>query len=276
VGVAWETGLVAGLAAGGVDLRQADLVVGTSAGSMVGTRIAAGQELGASSEARPAARLPALEGGPDMETLSKVFGLWSAADDMTRELRAEIGALALSARTVDEHIWVTQTGGNVGVEDWPETELRLAAVDAQSGSFALFSRERGVPLAHAIAASCAVPGMFPPITMEGRRYMDGGVRSGTSADAALDLAPDACLIIAPICKGTASFGALAERQMNEEAQQLRAAGGRVVCITPDSVERDAFGPNLMDAARAAASADAGYARGLELARGDAGIWNESA
>jgi len=272
VGVAWETGLVAGLAEGGLDLREADIIVGTSAGSMVGTRLAAGQDLREPPVGRAVIPVPFAEGGPDLERLGRVFALWSAADAMDEALCAEIGALAASARTADPAAWIDATGGSVGVEDWPVTPLRVTAVDVDSGRFEVHSARSGVGLAEAIAASCAVPGMFPPVPIGGRRFMDGGVRSGTNADVVIDVEPDVALVIAPICSRTAVFGPLAERCMDDEIAQLRAAGTRVCRVVPEDAEIEAFGPNLMDPARTEAARAAGHARGVELAAGEAAIW----
>jgi NTE family protein len=277
VGVAWETALIQGLREGGVDVGEADVVVGTSAGSMVGTRVAAGHDLDLA-EPRDAERdsieIPLPEGGFDMDQMNQVFALWSGAEEMTDALCAEIGALARSSRTASQDAWVASTGGSLGVHDWPETELRICAVDVDTGEFVVHTRRSGAPLHRAIASSCAIPSMFPPIEISERHYMDGGVRSGTSADVVLDAAIDVALVIAPICAATAVFGALAERSMNAEAEQLRAGGARVCCVIPGEHEVAAFGPSLMDPARVAASAEAGYARGLELARGEAALWAE--
>ena len=277
IGVAWETGLISGLAEGGVDVRQADVIVGTSAGSIVGTRIAGGQDV---SQPAPNAALgdapvrvpPVPEGGPDMAALGKVFGLWTSAAEMTQPLCAEIGGLAAAARTADEETWVAATGGSTGVANWPALDLRITAVDVESGAFEVHTRDSGAPLDRAVASSCAVPGMFPPITIGGRRYMDGGVRSGTSADVLIDVEPDVALVIAPLCKATASFGALCERSMNDEVAQLRAAGARVCSVLPGDAEVAAFGGNLMDASKANAARQAGHTRGLVLAQNEAAIW----
>jgi NTE family protein len=68
--------------------------------------------------------------------------------------------------------------------DWPERDLRIAAVDAVTGEVVIFTRGSGVRLADAVAASCAVPGIWPPATVGDHRYVDGGVRSSTNADLA--------------------------------------------------------------------------------------------
>jgi NTE family protein len=204
--------------------------------------------------------------------MGEVFGLWAATSEMTEAMCARIGALAASARTASPQAWVASTGGTIGVPDWPETPLRLTAVDVENGRFAVHRAGSGVGLHEAIAASCAVPGMFPPVPIGGRRYMDGGVRSGTNADVALECEPEVALVIAPICTATAVFGALAERSMKEEIAALEAAGARVCGVIPGPDEVEAFGPNLMDPARTEAARAAGRARGRALADGEASIW----
>ena len=274
MGIAWESGLLAGLTDGGVDVRDADCIIGTSAGSVVGTRVAAGHDPTQFGARREGSRVEARSagGGPDMEALTRIFDLWGRAQRMSRELLAEIGALARGARTIAADAFVDMIARSHGVSEWPE-RLRLTAVDVESGEFVLHDRTSGAPLAHAVASSCAVPGMFPPVEINGRYYMDGGVRSGTSADAVLDLRPDVALVVAPIGAAQTGIGALAERLMRDEIAQLEAAGTRVCSVTPEAAELAAFGPNLMDPAAAEPSHKAGRERGLALARREASIWN---
>jgi len=269
VGVAWETGVVAGLLEAGVDLRAAESIVGTSAGSMVGTRLAAGQDLRTPSSA---VAVPVQDGGPDVAILQKVFGRWTVAQRVDAEFLVAIGDLAVQARTVDEAAWIAATGGSIGVVDWPHDRLRLVAVDVADGRLGVHDRASGAPLDRAIAASCAVPGMFPPITINGRRFMDGGIRSGTSADLLLPDQPSLVLVIAPLCRGSSAIGDLAERCLDNEIEALEAAGARVIKVVPNDADKAAFGPNLMDAARAEPADAAGRARGRALAGDLAGLW----
>lgn len=264
VGVAWETGIVAGLLDGGVDLRRADAIVGTSAGSIIGTRLAAGLDLREPDEGT-VVPIPAVDGGPDMAVLDQVFGRWTAVEAVDEAFLKEIGALAGQARTPTEDDWIARAGRRAGVADWPHDRLRLIAVDIDSGALGIHDRASGAPLHRAIAASSAIPGMFPPIAINGRRFMDGGVRSGTSADLLVPEAPERVIVIAPICAGTAGFGALAERCLDREVEQLRAVGSAVTRIIPLADEKTAFGPDLMDSAYEQPAQEAGYARGLLLA-----------
>jgi NTE family protein len=269
VGVAWETGVVCGLLEEGVDLRAARAIVGTSAGSLIGARLAAQQDL---RDARTGVAIPAIEGGPDVATLTAVFGRWANAERVDAEFLREIGALAARARTITEDAWIAATGGSLGFEEWPHDRLKLVAVDVETGHLGVHDRASGATLERAVAASCAVPGMFPPITIRGRRYMDGGVRSGTSADLLLPDEPDVVLVIAPIARGSTAIGALAERCLDAEIAALEAAGAQVVKVLPDAADRAAFGPNLMDPAQADSARQAGVARGRALAEGLASLW----
>ena len=273
VGVAWETGLIGGLLDNGVDLRAAEAIVGTSAGSMVGTRLAAGQDIRV---ARPTEPLPSLDGGPDVATLEKVFRRWTTATQVDAEFLIEIGALALAARTIDESSWIAATGGRLGVETWPHGQLRIISVDVEHGALSVHDRASGAALDRAIASSCAIPGMFPPITINGRRYMDGGIRSGTSADVLLPDAPELVLVIAPLCKASTRIGALAETCLDNEIAALEAGGTRVVKVVPLADEIAAFGPNLMDPARAEPAATAARARAESLARELRPLWRSAA
>jgi len=154
--------------------------------------------------------------------------------------------------------------------------LRVAAVEASSGNFRCFQAGEDVPLAAAVAASCAVPGMFPPISIDGGRYMDGGVRSGTSADLLVPDEPDQVLVIAPMSEATLMIGALAERCLRDEVAQLEAAGSQVVTVLPNLADVEAFGGNLMESTRAAPARQAGEIRGRALARDVLHGWRDAA
>lgn len=271
VGIAWETGIVAGLLDNGVDLRHAEAIIGTSAGSIIGTRLAAGHDL-RQAESRTAIPIPPVEGGPDMAVLAKVFGRWTSAATVDDAFLREIGALAGQARTPAEADWIAAAGGGASVAQWPHDRLRLIAVDIESGALGVHDRASGAELERAIAASCAIPGMFPPVAINGRRFMDGGVRSGTSADLLVGDAPEQVVVIAPITTGTAGFGALADRSLDAEIGQLHAVGSHVTRIVPLEAEQAAFGPNLMDASRASAAQQAGYDRGVAMAEVLRRVW----
>ena len=179
-GIAWEIGVLAGLAEAGVDLTGADLVVGTSAGSVVGAQVTSGAPL----EEMYARQLepPAQEKVAAMTRGNLARYAWAMLTSRGRdvEFRRRIGALALAAEkaglTPSEQERLDVIGSRLVGKEWPARDLTITAVDAATGEFRTFDRDSGVPLLQAGAASGAVPGVYPPGTIDGRRYGDGGLR----------------------------------------------------------------------------------------------------
>lgn len=248
-GIAWELGLIAGLAEDGVDLASADIVVGTSAGSVVGAHVLSGTPV-AELYAGQLADAKGESGwriGIGALTRILIAAAWPGDG---RRGRAYIGRAALAANTAPESenrkIYESMLHGKT----WPQRKLLITAVDAETGEAKIFDRDSGASLVDAVAASCAVPVVFPPMTVNGRRYVDGGVRSIANADLATGC--DRVVVIAPV-----SFGLKRSQRISH---QLRSLGPRVrsAVVTPDSAARRAIGSNALDPARRAASARAGH------------------
>ncbi len=272
VGIAWETGVLNGLRNAGVDVTNADLIIGTSAGSVVSTQVALGMPL----DGLLAAQVPPLDETQDRpvavdpQYFATVAQKLALAQSVTSELLTEIGTLALSAPTGDEAEYL-QRFELLHNAPWPERRLVITVVDAQNGEFRALDRESGAPLQAAVASSCAVPGIFPPVTIGGRRYIDGGMRSGTNADVAQGY--DAVLIIAPIGSQAEGMGPGAQRDMEREIAQLREAGSLVDVIVPDQETLDVFGVNLMDTTRRIEAAQTGVRQGAIAAETVRAMWN---
>jgi NTE family protein len=276
VGIAWESGLVAGLAQAGVDLGTADFTMGTSAGSFVGARLALGADRKTFADPIMADQIPGEErrpagGGGAPPDLSKLMSLMGEAQGGTRnpaEVRAEIGAFALSAPTMSEDEFIATFGRSFAsqpVDAWPQRGFACTAVDALTGGFQLWTAESGVGVVRAVASSCSVPGVYPPVTLNGRRYIDGGMRSSTNAD----MATGHDLVVVIAIRLGAAGGALGEaiaKRFNEEIESLKEGGATVVTITPDEASIAAFGPNLMDFRRRPGAASTGLAQGLAYAK----------
>lgn len=270
VGIAWEQGIIAGLLDEGVDVRVADLIVGTSAGSVVGTHLLHGRdpyELMEQTRERMQVQQRQREASGaqrDMSGAAAAFAAWAAMDEATPEACAEVGRAALAAPTMPEEQWLATFEAN-GWPGWPDGPLLITAVECETGTFRVFERRDRVPIVRAVAASCAVPGIAPPVSIEGGRYMDGGVRSGTSADLAQRIEPDHVLMIAPLGASPRGIGPLMARQIAREKGELEAAGASVHLVMFDEAAKEASGLNMMDASRAAPTADAGRAHGRRLA-----------
>jgi len=281
VGIGWESGIVSGLMEGGVDLSQGDLIIGTSAGSFVGANLAMGRniaELAQNFITEQQGPVPAAQPAAQPPDLSILIGKLQEAVSGVRpaeEVRAEIGAWALTAKTIREQDFIASFGGwlsGLSENAWPERPFACTAVDATDGSFVVWNQEAGIGLARAVASSCSVPGIFPPITIRGRRYIDGGMRSATNADVAKG--HDAVLVIAVTVRITDPI--LAERfskPLENELKILRESGTRVELIKPDATSLDAFGMNLMDRSHRPAAAKAGLSQGRADAARLRSFWN---
>lgn len=253
-GIGWETGMLFGLAERGVDLTDADVIVGTSAGSAVAGQITSGTSLGELHDriVFPQAESTELQAPIDIE---KMIAEWSGlmkSYGAGQELRAAIGRMALAASTVPERSRRDVIAARLPNDKWPDRDVRIVAVDAVTGDERVFTSADGVELVDAIAASCAVPGIWPPMTVDGRRYMDGGVRSSTNVDLVADY--DVVVIVAPI-----------QDLMNvdpviDKATREIEARKRTVLIRPDEASLAAIGFNPLDPATGKPSAQAGRAQ----------------
>lgn len=262
-GIAWEWGLLAGFARAGVNLGAADLVIGTSAGSVVGAQIANGLSPEERYEAQlvpPDGEIAAVLGPRVLLRMGLALALGPRAG-----ARRRIGRAALRAQTGDEAVRLAVIDARLPVKEWPaERDLSITAVDTATGEFRAFNRDAGVPLVSAVAASCAVPGVWPPVTVDGRRYMDGGMRSATNADLAAGY--DKVVVLAPVTRGVGQMASVAQ-----QAEVLRAQS-TVEVVTPDAAARTAFGRNLLDPARRAPAARAGLAQSAAVVDAVRAVW----
>ena len=265
-GIAWEVGVLTGLAEAGVDLTGADLVVGTSAGSVVGTQLTCGADLGAMYERQlepPGSERPA---SMTRAALARYGWALLRARGRGSDFRRRVGELALAAEraglTPTEQDRLDVIGARLVSAEWPERPLVVTAVDATTGEFAPFDRSSGVPLLHAVAASCAVPGVYPPVTIDGRRYVDGGMRSATNADLAAEY--ERVVVLAPIPRGLGP--------MTSVAGHLPELTSRVAVVSPDAAIRAAIGRNVLDPAARAPSARAGREQAAAVLDQVAAAW----
>jgi NTE family protein len=229
-GVAWQLGILVGLSDRGIDLGRADLILGTSAGAMTGALVAA------FGDPRTAAAIeaPLGPGDPplraDWNRGSIAFGLLQDDSLEPADMRRQIGAIALEAEVGPPEPWLAAFGRRLPIEGWP-ARLVVTAVDAATGEPVVWDADSGVPLVPAVTASCAVPCIFPPIPINGSRYMDGGVRSRTNADLAVGY--DKVYVLAP-------------RMPLMQRDELDPA---YVLIEPDDAATEAIGGNVFDAGR---------------------------
>jgi NTE family protein len=236
-GIAWEVGILTGLADEGV-VPQADAtIIGTSAGAVVGAQIASGipidelyerQRVGVPFETASGLRLS------ELLRLSRASLFTRSPERAARN----IGRLSLASHFDDAVAFRQVIEARLPKRDWSATDLRIVAVDTESGERREFVHEDGVPLVDAVQASCAVPMSAPPVQIDGRRYMDGGMRSTLN----LDLAPGAGPVIG-LAPSTAAIGPWARISTQRAAL---GAKRRVEVLFRDAESRKAQGRDVMD------------------------------
>jgi NTE family protein len=285
LGEVWMNAVLAGMAESGFDARRSGAFVGTSAGSIVATALAAG--------VRPAARLGRLPEQPPVEAATAASSatrrLLGAAAGLGSLAAAPVATLALSSaapggalvrraalsRVPQGRMSLGHLGREVerlGVR-W-DGRLLVSAVELETGRRVMFGAP-GAPEAsvgQAVMASCAIPGVFRPLLLDGRSYVDGGAWSPTNMDAAEVGRGDRVLCLNPtgslrptIAAPAGALGPVSRSVAGAEALVLRRRGATVETVNPDRASVEALGPNLMDPGPRAAVIAAGLAQGRRLA-----------
>lgn len=258
-GMAWLNGVLAGLFDGGFDARNADHVVGTSAGSVVGAQLLSGlsfQELFERQidPAKQAAEIPIPQ-----EIFATAERLTSELDQISdpEAKIARVCEMALAVKTTPEN-----EQRNIAVlsrlpsNNWPETRLSISALDTVTHETVILSQELGIELVDAVAASCAVPKIWPPVTIQGRKYIDGGIRSLQHAPVA---APSKrILVVSPYSRFSPPF---AGPKLADEIAQLEAQGCKIFVVEANSEAIAAAGDNTLSVDTRIPAALAGRAQG---------------
>ena len=273
VGQAFHLGVLGSLAeAVGFDAREADVLVGSSAGSLVAAGLAGGlsvadlraemlgeplspegRRIRGSARAMP--RMPAAEPVPTGRGPLAASALLHA---VRRPWSVRASALASSLLPP----------GQVGTEmiarsisrlhggAWPDRDLRITAVRARDAQRVVFGAPGAprVDVGHAAAASCAIPGYFAPVVIDGEAYIDGGAHSPSNADVVVRDRPDLVVISSPMTVGRGALRSprldlglrlAIRRLLTREVRRLRRAGARVVVLQPGPDDLPVMGLNPM-------------------------------
>jgi NTE family protein len=293
LGEAWMTGVLGGIEdAAGIELSRTEAFVGTSAGSIVAARLAAGRSPrrpdagdggGADAGAAEAGEDGAARGWAVREALRTVGAVaWAGTAPVASAalaLGAPGGALvraAVLARMPTGGRSLDRLRGHV--RGWGgrfDGRLRVCTVDRRSGRRVVFGAPGAPPaeVADAVVASCSIPWVFEPVEIGGREYVDGGVWSVTNLDAAPAgrhtqvLCLDTIAGLDPRTRRMAAMRGAFRVAAELETQLLRRRGARVQHVAPDAEAAAAFGTNLMDDRAAPRVLAAGHRQGLSLARG---------
>lgn len=289
-------GVIAGLAEAGLDMTEAaDLVIGTSSGATAAAHVRsgippaellasvlsepvrpAGQNRDGQNRERPQSPPMALPPSLPMATVFERMRAIGAAATSAADLRRAMGAFGLESDSILDPAAAGRRRALVASRlprpEWPERPMIVVAVDAHTGELAAFDRDSGVDLADAVTASTALPG-GPTHSINGRRYINGGVRSADNADLASGYAN--VVVLTPFSERSGplppgQFEGLRRdpewgTDLASQVEALRKQGSRVEVITPDADSRAAMGTNQMDPATRIPAARAGFAQGKQEA-----------
>jgi NTE family protein len=283
-GNAWEIGVLVGLLDAGLDVTEADLIVGTSAGATVAVQISGATQptellatiLAAAPQPRTGpvgsdrGRVPLGPSADHMERTSEIIAAAENAADMRRRMGAaalETDALSDGSRQTQ---WRATVAARLPIQYWPERTMLITAVDAHTGEPVVFDRRSGVDLVDAVAASTTNGFGVPPYWIGDRRYIDGGYRRNENADLAAGYGR--VLVLSPL-GGRTRHPLEWGMQLAAQVDELRAGGSRVETVLPDSDSLNAFGTNLMDLSTRRPAARAGYEQGMALAGQLTELWS---
>jgi NTE family protein len=261
-GIAWEIGVLRGIEDEAAESARAllgfDVLLGTSAGSAVAAQLGSAAGLDELYDRQIKGTSREISPSVDIDGITELFLDALSDSDATREQKLQrIGAVAKTTPTVSEAVRRDVIAQRLPSHEWPDRDMRITAIDIGTGELVAFTRASGVDLIDAVAASCAVPGAWPPVTIGERRYMDGGVGSTMNLKLAADC--DAVVVLVPAGRGTPSpFGP-------DPAVEVDAFGGRSLGVFADDDSLAAFGANPLDPACREPSARAGRVQGRRAA-----------
>ncbi len=274
-GNAWLIGVIAGLLEAGLDVTEADLVIGTSAGATAAAQVSAASPADLLTailstplpESARGRRRPGPTGPTHLERTDAIVAASADVADMRRRIGADAIELAEAWGEAGRDRWRETVAARLPSPHWPDRDILLTAVDADTGEPVELSRSGGIDLVDAVAASCAGG---PAYAIGGHRYIDGGYRrSSENADLATGF--ERVLVLSPL-GGRTRHPAGWRSELAAQVEELRAGGSAVETVLPDAGSLEAFGDNMMNPSTRPPAARAGHRQGLRLAGDIAGFW----
>jgi NTE family protein len=278
-GNAWLIGVIAGLFDAGLDVTEADLVIGTSAGSTAAAQIAGATStellaaiLAAAPQQRTGpvgsagGRAPTRSAADHMERTGKIIAAAEDAADMRRRMGAAALDMDAAPDGSGQTRWRATVAARLPSQRWPQRSVLITAVDAHTGEPVVFDRHSGIDLVDAVAASCASGVAY---RIGDNRYIDGGYRRNENADLAAGYGR--LLALSPF-GGRTRMPLEWRMHLAAQVDELRARGSRVETIFPDSNSEHMFGANAMDLSTRPPAARAGYDQGRALAEQLTEFW----
>ena len=257
LGVGWQAGLLSALAGASVRVGDADFVVGTSAGSIVGAQVTTGQPLS------------------DLVAPISRRAPWLVGESGEPVDLGDLIATSAATNAASEDDWIASFDF-LGARKWPAT-FHCTSFSITSGSFAVWDQASGLDLQRAVASSCSVPGLVSPVTINGESWIDGGARDALNADLAIGhdvVVAVSCLALEPPEGATPEILAGLLPGITQRIADVRASGSVVEVIEPSEEfsELSGWGHFLMDVTRTATAFDAGLRQGAAEVERIRALW----
>jgi NTE family protein len=268
-GIAWETGVLLGIqdvepAAAARIIGVPTTLIGTSAGSNVAAQLSSGIPLEELFERQLDEKTSEIYVTVDFAEFMASMAAAQSEATSPDDARSRIGTIAKNTKTVDRDVRRGVIEARLVGVAWSDRDLRIVAVDADSGVPIVFDRTSGVSLTDAVEASSAVPGIWPVVPLAGHRYIDGGVRTMANADLAAGFDP--ALVLMPQTERTPAGYSI------DPAELESLAPSRVHVVYADAAAVAAFGTNPLDPGARKPSALAGRDLGRTIASQVAAFW----
>ena len=254
-GMAWEIGMITALLQEGIDLADADVIIGTSAGSFVGSALASGYDM------RKLYDSQFIPNTSEVNTSvnSEIMKLWTEAFQCGKDDKKKIGKMFGDiAKKYPPKISIEKrqsvVESRLTTTNWP-SKLKVTAIDAETGDLHVFDKDSGTTLINAVNASGAVPGLWPFVTFDESDWIDGGMVSSTNAH--LADCYDKVVILSPMPQ---KYGLVPSVREDVAEMQKRA---NVSLIVPDKDSILAIGKNPYAPTHTASSAKAGFNQGIK-------------
>ena len=257
-GIAWESGVLAGLIDSGILVNHADKILGSSAGSYVGSILANGQNMKTYYEQLANNR----DNADNAQLDPSLFELWREAFVQGKTDEQVIGKylgdiINKSPSTVSLEERERSVRKRIGNVDWTP-QLEITAINAKTGTLESFNETSGISLMEAVMASGAVPGIWPHVDMLGDSWIDGGMISSTNARLMANYKD--IIILAPLDQKQGLVPSV-----YEDVETLKT-NSNVTLITPDQDSRNIIGTNIYSSQHIKEIGDAGYQQGKIIGR----------
>jgi NTE family protein len=267
---AWEIGLICGMADAGLDPREADLFVGTSAGARVAAQLAGGASLEQLFQSQLAPPNTAAAPAPKVDVAKVRADILHAKElgGSPTEMLKRQGAIARATPPDTSGARRNFVASQLPSASWPERKILIATVNTETGERTAFDSGSGISLLDAVMASGAVAGMYQAIEFRGHHFMDGGFYAVANADLAAGC--DRVLVLTL----PAGKPPMALVTLESTLEKLQAAGSRVEVILPDDATETAFATygGMFSPAVAAPAARAAREQGRAEAKRIAAFW----